>query len=151
MSPVVPGGAGPLDHDAVLARTRDALDTHEWCPGSFFLVRLLGLEFEYGEEDCRSTLPVDAFLNNPSGALHGGIVALVMDITMGHLCQHHAGRSVTVELRTQYQRPVRQGPVVTHARFLRAGRRLMQCEARMTDATGLLLATGNGTWVRAEA
>ena len=139
-----------MDAGFVLARTSAALEAHEWRPERFFLVGLLGLTFSYGADDCTSTLPGDTFLHNPSGALHGGIVALVMDLTMGHLCQHHSGRAVTVELRTQYQRPARQGPVVTHARFLRAGRRILQCEARMTDSTGLLLATGTGTWVRAE-
>ena len=37
---------------------------------------------------------------NPQGALHGGVIATVMDISMGHLLNHVDGPGSTVEMNT---------------------------------------------------
>ncbi len=63
-------------------------------------------------------------LKNPQGTLHGGIIATVMDISMGHLLHKTVGIGATIEMKIQYLRPVREGKVTCEGRFIKKGRRL---------------------------
>ena len=63
------------------------------------VARFIGLDFAYLPEDapaaekdcCRIVFDVSEMVMNPQGTLHGGIMATVMDISMGHLVKQVAG------------------------------------------------------------
>lgn len=135
-----------MDEHAARAAFEEALRSHAPDFGVFFLTRLLGLQISYGEETCSVGMEIKDFMFNPQGSLHGGIIATVMDISMGHMLQHFAGVGVTLEMKTQYVKAAREGVVVSEARFLRRGRSINFLEARMTDATGAPVAFATATW-----
>lgn len=75
-----------------------ALAAHEPKFEKFFLSSLIGLEFSYTQDSCTIEFEVADFMFNPQGSLHGGIIATVMDISMGHLIHHRTGRgAATIE------------------------------------------------------
>lgn len=88
---------------------------------------------------------------NPTGTLHGGIMATACDITMGILARFLNGgiRAATVDLSVHYMRPVSvDEEFIITARMKKNGRRLkfMECEARsakddalLADATGIFM------------
>ncbi len=134
--------------DETLARAAfdEALRTHSPGFGTFFLSRLLALDITYGDEDCTVRMEVKDFMFNPQGSLHGGIISTVLDISMGHLLNHSAGTGMTLEMKTQYIKPAREGIVQARATFLRRGRSINFLETRMTDADGALMAFATSTW-----
>ena len=83
------------------AAFEEALRTHSPGFGTFFLARLLGLDITYGEATCTVRLDVKEFMFNPQGSLHGGIIATVLDISMGHLLTHSTGVGMTLQMNTQ--------------------------------------------------
>ncbi|MEO0822845.1 MAG: PaaI family thioesterase [Pseudomonadota bacterium] len=147
-----------VDESAVRARVDEALAAHRQDFETFFLARLLGLDLAYlpeGAPDavieaCRIRFTAEPFLFNPQGSLHGGIIAAVMDISMGHLIAKVAGAGATVEMKLQFLRPLGAGPALCEGRFLRRGRTLGFLESRLwTDeagAPGRLAAHATATW-----
>jgi len=82
----------------------------------------LGAEITFGVDTCVVKVRVRDFLKNPQGSLHGGIIATIFDISMGHLLNHAlGGAGVTLEMKVQYLRPVRAGDVTCEARFNKKG------------------------------
>lgn len=78
---------------------------------------------------------------NPAGVLQGGFAAAMLDDAIGMLTTLKlAGKAVpsTIELGTQYQRPVRPGPVEVRARILSLGRTVIFAEADLYDLRGKL-------------
>ncbi|BDW85455.1 PaaI family thioesterase [Roseicyclus marinus] len=146
--------AGKIDHDSASARLKDALDTHEQVFERFFLARFLDLSFAYlpdaasdeAKEVCRLTFPVTDMLRNPQGALHGGIMASAMDISMGHLVAKVAGPGATIEMKVQFLRPVMGGTVTVEGSFTRRGRSLSFMESKLFSEDGKLAAHATATW-----
>jgi uncharacterized protein (TIGR00369 family) len=115
--------------------------------GTSFLVRLLELDISYPDETCRIVFPVRAHFFNPGGTLHGGIIATIMDISMGHLLKHQLGAGgATLHLSVQYLRAVTGGTASCEGRFLRRGRSICYLESRLFDADRTLAAVGSATW-----
>ena len=83
---------------------------------------------------------------NPQGSLHGGIIATVMDISMGHLLNETVGKGATIEMKIQYLRPVHVGKVTCEGRFIKKGRKLSFMESRLSDQDGKLAAVATATW-----
>lgn len=135
-----------MDEAAARAAFEEALQSHAPAFGTFFLSRLLGLAISYGPDNCIVSLPIRDFMYNPQGSLHGGIIATVLDISMGHLLHHTTGAGMTLEMKTQYMKPAREGVVQCEALFLRRGRSINFLESRMTDAAGELMAYATSTW-----
>ncbi|MGR3758218.1 MAG: PaaI family thioesterase [Tranquillimonas sp.] len=143
-----------IDEADARARFDTALRTHRQEFEGFFLARLLGLDFTYLPEDapdadkdcCRIALDVAEMFLNPQGVLHGGIIASVMDISMGHLIAKTAGPGATIEMKVQYLRPVGLGPASCEGRFLRRGRTLSFLESRLYTGDGRLAALATATW-----
>ena len=96
--------------------------------------------------ELKITFDVNEMLMNPQGALHGGVMATVMDISMGHLLNKAFGNGATIEMKVQYLRPVREGNVTCEARFLKKGRTLSFMESRLSDQAGKLAAVATATW-----
>jgi uncharacterized protein (TIGR00369 family) len=133
------------------AAARQAFETalREHKPGfeTFFLSRLFGIEYAYGEDTCSLRFPVRDFMFNPQGSLHGGLVVLLMDVAMAHLLVHAFGvPGRTLETKCQYLAPVRGPEARCEARFLRKGRSICFLEAHLFDHAGTLAAAGTATW-----
>ncbi len=125
----------------------------------FFLAKFIGLSFEYLPEKAakrdktslKISFDINEMLMNPQGTLHGGIMAAVMDISMGHLLHKTSGMGATIEMKIQYLRPVRQGRVTCEGRFIKKGRSLSFMESRLMDSDGKLAAIATATWKMPDA
>jgi uncharacterized protein (TIGR00369 family) len=89
-------------------------------------------------------------LLNPLGIVHGGWALTLIDSAAG--CAAHtlvpAGSSyTTIETKANFSRPITKdsGRVRAEGRAIGRGRRIISCEARVTDANGRLLAHGTST------
>jgi uncharacterized protein (TIGR00369 family) len=126
---------------------RNAIATHVPAFETFFLAKFFGAEVSYTAETCIVELPVNDYLFNPQGSLHGGVIAFALDVSMGHLIHRTTGRgAATLEMKTQYMRPAVSGRVRCEARFLKRGRTVSFLESRMTDADGRIVAAATATW-----
>ena len=120
----------------------------------FFLAKFIGLNFSYlpenaqrsDKKELKITFNINEMLLNPQGSLHGGIMATVMDISMGHLVNKTSGMGTTIEMKIQYLRPVRQGQVICKGRFIKKGRTVSFMESRLLDESGKLAAIATATW-----
>lgn len=135
-----------IDVDAARAAFEHALTHHEQAFGQFFLVKLLGFDITFPDDACRVAFAVRDFMYNPQGSLHGGIVALAMDVSMGHLLNHLKGPGATLEMKVQYMRAIREGTVTATGRVLRRGKEIAFLESRLTDERGELAAMATSTW-----
>ena len=143
-----------VEAEAARAHFEAALAEHHQDFETFFLARLLGLRFTYlpeaapdaEKEVCRITFPVTEMAMNPLGSLHGGIMCSAMDISMGHLVNKVAGPGATIEMKTQFMRPLGEGMVTVEGRFLRRGRSISFMESRLWGADGKLAALATATW-----
>lgn len=144
-----------IDEETLRAHLETAIRDHDQTFETFFFARLLGLSFAYlpeqapdsGKEACRITFPVTPLVLNPQGVLHGGAIASVMDISMGHLVAKVAGPGATVEMKVQYARPVAEGTLACEGRFTKRGRSMSFMESRMTTEDGKLVAHATATWM----
>ena len=143
-----------IDHQKVRDHIDNVLKDCEQVFEKFFLAKFMGLNFDYLPENANDsdktelkiTFNVNEMLLNPQGSLHGGVMAAVMDISMGHLLYKSAGMGATIEMKIQYLRPVRQGRVTCEGRFIKKGRALSFMESRLSDDAGKLAAIATATW-----
>ena len=143
-----------LDQQQVRDHIDSVLKDCEQVFEKFFLAKFIGLNFEYLPEHIdytdisvlKITFDVNEMLMNPQDALHGGVMATVMDISMGHLLNKTAGMGATIEMKIQYLRPIRQGQVTCEGRFIKKGRALSFMVSRLSDDAGKLAAIATATW-----
>ena len=93
--------------------------------------------------------PSEALLN-PMGTVHGGWALTMVDSAAGcaALSLQPAGSGfTTIETKVNFSRPILKdsGLVRAEARIVAPGRRILSAEARVTDASGRLLAHGTST------
>lgn len=124
----------------------NAMETYEQDFGKFFLTRLFGMEFEYSDDECRITFELQDFMFNPRGGLHGGVIAFVMDISMGHLLYKRNGPGATLELKVQYLKVASSGRLTCIGRFLRHGRSVSHLRSELLDENNELVAFATSTW-----
>ena len=136
-----------VDEKTARAALERALETHEQDFGKFFLARFFGCEFEYTDDACRVSFEMTDFMTNPQGGLHGGVIAFVLDISMGHLLWKKAGAGTTLEMKVQYAKAARAGRLTATARFLRQGRSISYLRSELTDENGELIAFATSTWM----
>src|ERR1041384_5068647 len=87
---------------------------------------------------------------NPTGTVHGGLAATLLDTCMGLAVRstHEKGvASTTLEFKISLVRPITQetGPITAEGVVLNCGRRIGTAEGRITDGQGRLLAHGTTT------
>jgi uncharacterized protein (TIGR00369 family) len=136
--------------DEAVARSAfdDALATHRPEFEQFFLSRLLGLRFTYPHRTCVIEFVAQEFMFNPQGTLHGGVIATVMDISMGHLLKHVDGPGTTLEMKTQCVKAARSGRLRCTGEFTHHGRGVSYLRSTLVDQHGDLLAFATSTWKR---
>jgi len=94
-------------------------------------------------------VPTDAHLN-PSGTVHGGLTATLLDSCMGLALQTTLDKGVgqtTLEFKISLVRAItpETGPIRAEGKVLTSGRRIGTAEGRVTDKDGRLLAHGTTT------
>ena len=137
----------PFDAQAAQNAFDTALREQQPDFGVFFLARFYGLEFTYPGEECVVRFPVRDFMFNPQGSLHGGVAAFVLDVSMGHLLRNALGSAgTTMEMKTQFFRPILGPDARCEAQFLHKGKSVCFLEARIYDSNGILAAAATSTW-----
>ena len=115
-------------------------------------LKLLGIEVEsVGPGTATLLLPVRQELTRNDGIIHGGAIASVIDSAFAFaivpvLAENE--RTVTVDLTIHYLRPLSGGTSRTHARVVRAGRRVITVSAELFDENEKLAATALSTYLR---
>ena len=143
-----------IDPVQVRDHIESILESSEQVFEKFFLSKFIGLEFDYlpaeaadpDKDHLRISFEINEMLMNPQGSLHGGIIAAVMDISMGHLLHKTAGMGITIEMKTQYLRPALKGRAIVEGRFIKKGRSLSFMESRLWGSDGKLAAMATATW-----
>jgi len=135
-----------MNKDATREHLEQALAASHLDFETFFMARMLGLEFAYTDDTCIVSFEVKEFMYNPQGGLHGGIIATVLDVSMGHLLKHKVTMGTTLEMKVQYSKAVRAGKLTATGRFLHQGRSICYLCAEMRDAEGDLVAHATATW-----
>jgi uncharacterized protein (TIGR00369 family) len=87
---------------------------------------------------------------NPSGTVHGGVAAVLLDTCMGLAIRTRVERgksSTTLEFKISFMRPItaEEGLLRAEGTVLTCGRRVGTAEGRLTDQEGRLLAHGTTT------
>lgn len=118
---------------------------------SAFLSGFLGLEGEFVDENTyRFEIPLTVFMHNAGGAVHGGILATLIDSAMGSLVNRSLPPekyAVTTELKVNYLRPGRGERLRAEASFLHRGQTLVVLEGSVYDERNKRLAHGTGTFI----
>ena len=81
------------------------------------------------------SLDVDDRHLNPNGIVHGGVVFTLADTAMGRATMAVLGDGqicASIEVSVRYLRPIPGGRLVATASVLRAGRRIVHLECRVT-------------------
>lgn len=105
-------------------------------------------EFDEAEKRLKLGFHADGRFLNPAGLVQGGILAAMMDDTMGPLfVLLSAGRFFpsTTDLHTWYLNPAYPGDFTCEARVQRQGGTIGFVEADLWDAKGVLVAKGQST------
>ena len=109
----------------------------------------LHLEFLLAEDCSVVGLPVipDTF-EGPTGYLHGGIIATLLDETMSKAIRASGFTAMTRHMEVDYQRPVPSGaPLRLEGRITRNDGRKHWADARILDGDGAVLAHAKGLFI----
>lgn len=120
-------------------------DPLAWAP----IGRLIGLQVQPASgEQAEVFLEVDDRMHNPMGFVHGGVIALLADATMGiafgrTLDDQHS--FATIEMKTNFLRPVKSSRLRATAHIVSRGLRIGFVEATIVDHRNKLVATASCT------
>jgi acyl-coenzyme A thioesterase PaaI-like protein len=110
-----------------------------------------GLHMEFRRENGRAICdytPCDYQQGYP-GRLHGGIVATLIDEAMGWAVYDARQWGATARLAVRYRRPVPlDAPLRVEAWIVKDRSRLIELRAELRDSAGVLLAEGEGTFMK---
>ncbi len=101
----------------------------------------------------RCVLDIGAQHGNRHGALHGGIIACLLDNAMGYgasvsVSADGASKFLTVSMTTQFLASAKEGRVVASGWVTGGGRSVLFAQGELHDDTGRLLATATGVYKR---
>jgi uncharacterized protein (TIGR00369 family) len=109
----------------------------------------LHLEFMLAEDGsvvCLTTI-TDSF-EGPSGFLHGGIIATLLDEAMSKSLRAKGLTTMTRQMEVDYLRPIHSGaPIRLEARLVRSEGRKHWSEARILSPRGHVMAEGKGLFI----
>ena len=114
--------------------------------------QLLGYRvLEWQADEAAVTLTIGPRHLNRGGALHGGVIATLIDAAGGYAGCHCAvpgrvRRSVTVSLTTQFLTQTKTGVLIARARVRGGGKRLFVASVEVHDGSGALIAVGEGVY-----
>lgn len=110
-------------------------------------------EVDLRDGSCRVVLDLEPRHLNRNGMLHGGIVAMLLDVVCGNTASAFFDRDshpalVTVSLTTNFVAAARQGRVTATAEVTGGGRKLAYVSGMLRDENGAVLASATGIFKR---
>src|SRR3954454_15463777 len=90
-------------------------------------------------------------LRQPSGVLHGGVTATLIDTAMAFAVRTRldpTAATATIDLTVHYLRPHTDGTMTCMAKTVRAGKRIFTVAAEVHNEEGKLIATALSTYTR---
>ena len=93
-------------------------------------------------------------LRQPSGVLHGGVTATLIDTAMAFAVRTYltdTEPTATIDLTVHYLRPHVAGKAICTARVVRPGKRIFTVSADVHNESGKLIATALSTYTRIES
>lgn len=114
----------------------------------FWLRTQLGFDLTAVEGSAVATLDCDERHLNPNGVVHGAVIFALVDTAMGAATMSiiPAGAiCATIEVQQRFLAPARVGPMRAEISVVKAGRRVVHLEARVTG-DDVLVATATGSF-----
>jgi uncharacterized protein (TIGR00369 family) len=90
-------------------------------------------------------------LRQPSGVLHGGVTATLIDTAMAFAVRTRlepTAATATIDLTVHYLRPLVEGKAICTGKVVRAGKRIFTVSADVHNDEGKLIATGLSTYTK---
>ena len=116
-------------------------------PNRTFFPNVVGIEVEELRRDyARMRLPWRAELNQPTGLMHGGAIATLIDTTVVPAIgtAYELGRPYsTIEMSIRYVGPVRSEDLVAEGWVARRGKRVVFCDVEVRTASAVMVANAN--------
>ncbi len=114
--------------------------------------KLIGMRLEELRPDV-AVISIDMRddLRQPSGVLHGGVTATLIDTAMAFAVRTRlemTEATATIDLTVHYLRPHMTGKFICTAKVVRAGKRIFTVSADVHGSEGKLIATGLSTYTR---
>ena len=114
--------------------------------------KLIGMQLVELEID-KAVLSIDMRddLRQPSGVLHGGVTATLIDTAMAFAVRTRIPMdqaTATIDLTIHYFRPHLTGTFTCTAKVVRAGKRIFTVSADVVNEHGKHIATGLSTYTR---
>lgn len=110
----------------------------------------LGLEVTgLTEEEVEFRVPWrdEFYVNVKAGYAHGGILGALIDMAADYALAAKLGRPFpTVDMRVDYHRAARVGPLIARARVIKLGSIVAVADASVYDEDDNLLASGRGVY-----
>ena len=115
-------------------------------------VQLIGMRLEDLKMD-EATISVEIRddLRQPSGVLHGGVTATLIDTAMAFAVRTRlepTAATATIDLTVHYLRPLVEGKATCVAKIVRAGKRIFTVSAEVFNSEGKIIATGLSTYTK---
>lgn len=103
------------------------------------LITLLGIKFDFADEEIRCTMEIGQAQMGAPGVSHGGAITTLLDTTLGARALAHAmskGMSTsTVELKVNFLKPAKMGQTLIASTTIQsAGRSLLVISGKAVDA-----------------
>jgi acyl-CoA thioesterase len=114
--------------------------------------KLIGMQLVELEPDiAKISVEMRDDLRQPSGVLHGGVTATLIDTAMAFAVRTRLGiteATATIDLTVHYLRPHISGTFICTAKVVRAGKRIFTVSAEVHNEEGILIATGLSTYTK---
>ena len=119
-------------------------------PVSFPLQAHLGMVLDSpGPGVGTAAIEVTPEMHNPNGVVHGAVLFAMADTSMGAAAMSVVDDGLacaSIEVQLRFLRPVTSGRLTAVTSVVRAGRRVVQLESRITDQDDQLIATAAGSF-----
>jgi len=114
--------------------------------------KLIGMRLETLEMDeAVISIEIRDDLRQPSGVLHGGVTASLIDTAMAFAVRTRLeplAATATIDLTVHYLRPLVEGKAICTGKVVRAGKRVFTVSADVHNEEGKLIATGLSTYTK---
>jgi uncharacterized protein (TIGR00369 family) len=90
----------------------------------------------------------DEMFGNPdTGAVHGGVLAAIVDVAASYGVAAATGRiGATLDMRVDYHRAAKPGPMIARTEIVKAGRTINTVDVRLSDVSGKLVCSGRAVY-----
>lgn len=114
--------------------------------------KLIGMKLvDLRVDEAVLTIEMRDDLRQPSGVLHGGVTATLIDTAMAFAVRTRLAKdeaTATIDLTVHFLRPHVEGILTCTARVVRAGKRIFTVAADVENEHGKLIATAVSTYTR---